>query len=100
MMGVLVGKSDPQGTSRRRAQDRGKAGAGKSTLNRLELTPAEADGQARYKKIVYREEAMDQLLTDLLLESFAHPPAEVVLDLDATDEPIHGHQEGRFFHGS
>jgi hypothetical protein len=99
MMGVLVGKTDPQGKDRRRAQDRGKAGAGKSTLNRLELTPAEANSQARYKKIVCQPEAMDRLLVDLFLESWEHPPSEIVLDLDATDDPIHGNQEGRFFHG-
>jgi hypothetical protein len=99
LMGVLVGKVEPKGTDRRRAQDQGKAGAGKSTLNRLELTPAEANAQARYKKIVYHAEAMDGLLTELFLESYDQPPARIVLDLDATDDPVHGNQEGRFFHG-
>jgi Transposase DDE domain group 1 len=99
LMAVLGDRADPKGGDRRREQDRGKAGAGKSTLNRLELTPANADAQARYKKIVYSPEAMDQLLVELFLESFAEPPAELVLDLDATDDPIHGMQEGRFFHG-
>ena len=99
LMGVLVGKAEPKGTDRRREQDRGKAGAGKSTLNRLELTPADADAQARYKKIVYSPEAMDRLLVDLFLESHNQAPQRVVLDLDATDDPIHGNQQGRFFHG-
>ena len=99
LMGVLVGKAEPKGTDRRRAADQGKACAGKSTLNRMELTPADADSQARYKKIVYRQEALDELLVELFLESFEHPPSRLVLDLDATDDPIHGHQEGRFFHG-
>ena len=99
LLGVLVGKAEPKGTNRRREQDQGKAGAGKSTLNRLELTPAEADAQARYKKIVYDGAAMDRLLVDLFLEGHPQPPARIVLDLDATDDPIHGNQEGRFYHG-
>jgi hypothetical protein len=99
LMGVLIGKAEPKGTDRRRAQDQGKAGAGKSTLNRLELTPAQADAKSRYKKIVYEAEAMDRLLVDLLLESQDEPPQRIVLDLDATDDPVHGNQQGRFFHG-
>jgi hypothetical protein len=99
LMGVLIGKAEPKGTDRRRPQDQGKAGAGKSTLNRLELTPEKADATARYKKIVYRREAADRLLVDVFLESFAPPPSQIVLDLDATDDPVHGNQEGRFFHG-
>jgi hypothetical protein len=99
LLAVLVGKAEPKGTDRRRARDQGKAGAGKSTLNRLELTPADADAQARYKKITYCAEALDQLLVDLFLEAHEEPPAQIVLDLDATDDPLHGDQEGRFFHG-
>jgi len=99
LMAVLGDRADPKGTDRRREQDRGKAGAGKSTLNRLELTPANADSQARYKKIVYSSEAMDGLLVDIFLESYAEPPTQIVLDVDATDDPIHGMQEGSFFHG-
>ena len=69
--------------------------AGKSTLNRLELT-----GQSpRYHKIGYSPEAIDQLLTDLYIESHAAAPQRVVLDLDATDIPLYGHQPERFFHG-
>jgi hypothetical protein len=96
---VLVGKAEPKGTDRRRQQDQGKAGAGKSTLNRLELTPEDANAKARYKKIVYHAEAMDRLLTELFLESYEQVPSRIVLDLDATDDPVHGNQEGRFFHG-
>jgi len=99
LMAVLVGKAEPKGTDRRRAQDQGKAGAGKSTLNRLELTPADADAKARYKKIVYDAQSMDRLLVELFLEAREQPPARIVLDLDATDDPVHGNQEGRFFHG-
>jgi hypothetical protein len=69
--------------------------AGKSTLNRLELTGR----SARYHKISYSAEAVDRLLVDLFLESHTTPPAEIVLDLDATDIPLYGHQPERFFHG-
>ena len=84
---------------RRREADRGKALAGKSTLNRLELTSEKADAGSRYKKIVADWEAMDKLLVELFLESYGVPPREIVIDVDATDDPLHGHQEGRFFHG-
>lgn len=73
--------------------------AGKSTLNRLELSPSDADASARYKKIVMNEEKIDELLVDLFLEAHAEAPERIVLDLDATDDPVHGSQEGRFFHG-
>jgi hypothetical protein len=99
LMGVLIGKAEPKGADRRRKQDQGKAGAGKSTLNRLELTPADASAEARYKKIVYSSAAIDGLLVDLFVEAHEQPPERIVLDLDATDDPIHGNQEGRFFHG-
>lgn len=73
--------------------------AGKSTLNRLELTPAGSPHTERYHKIGYSAEALDQLLVDVFLEAHQKPPREIVLDLDATDTPLHGEQEGRFFHG-
>jgi hypothetical protein len=69
--------------------------AGKSTLNRLELTGR----SLRYHKISYSAESMDRLLTDVYLESHAAPLAQIVLDLDATDIPLYGHQAERFFHG-
>jgi len=69
--------------------------AGKSTLNRLELVGR----SERYHKIGYSAESLDRLLGDLFLESHATPPAEIVLDLDATDIPLYGHQPERFFHG-
>src|SRR5262252_4718940 len=72
--------------------------AGKSTLNRMELTPASSRGD-RYHKITYSGEALDRLLVDVFLEAHPQPPAQIVLDLDATDTPLHGEQEGRFFHG-
>jgi hypothetical protein len=69
--------------------------AGKSTLNRLEL----AGKTARYHKISYSAEALDRLLADLFIESHATPPSEIVLDLDATDIPLYGHQPERFYDG-
>jgi len=100
LLAVLVGKEDPEGESRIRQQDRGKAMAGKSTLNRLELTPAEPTGaELRYKKIIMKPEAIDRLLVEVFLQSHAEPPEEIVLDVDATDDPLYGKQEGRFFHG-
>jgi hypothetical protein len=69
--------------------------AGKSTLNRLEL----CGRSERYHKIGYAPEAIDRLLVDLFLEAHAEAPKRIVLDLDATDIPVHGHQPERFFHG-
>jgi hypothetical protein len=69
--------------------------AGKSTLNRLELVGR----TGRYHKIGYSADAIDRLLTDLYIESHATAPGLIVLDLDATDIPLHGHQPERFFHG-
>ena len=99
LLAVMVGKTDPRGEQRREAQDRGKALAGKSTLNRLELTRADAGARDRYKKIVMQPEAIDQLMVDHFLDAHEKAPLQIILDLDATDDPIHGHQEGRFFHG-
>ena len=69
--------------------------AGKSTLNRLELVGR----SGRYHKIGYSAESLDRLLGDLFLESHSSAPTEIVLDLDATDIPLYGHQPERFFHG-
>jgi hypothetical protein len=99
LLAILAEKADPTGESRVRERDRGKALAGKSTLNRLELTKAEVAAQERYKKIMLDQGAVDRLLVEIFLEAHAEPPAEIILDLDATDDPVHGHQEGRFFHG-
>jgi hypothetical protein len=99
LLAILAEKADPTGESRVRARDRGRALAGKSTLNRLELTKATVEAKERYKKIVLHQAAVDRLLVEVFLEAHAPPPAEIILDLDATDDPVHGHQEGRFFHG-
>jgi hypothetical protein len=70
--------------------------AGKSTLNRLELSRPEP---SRYHKISYDQSKIEGLFVDLFLDAHAAPPSQIILDLDATDDPLHGHQEGRFFHG-
>jgi hypothetical protein len=71
--------------------------AGKSTLNRLEHAPLRPDD--RYHKIGHDPSAIEGLFVDLFLEAYSTPPGQLILDLDATDDPLHGHQEGRFFHG-
>jgi Transposase DDE domain group 1 len=99
LLAVTVGKEDPTGEHRSRPRDKGKALAGKSTLNRLELTPARANADSRYKKITVDRPAVQNLFVDLFVQSKSTPPSRIELDLDATDDPLHGHQAGRFFHG-
>ena len=70
--------------------------AGKSTLNRLEHAPSEP---SRYHKIGHDPAAIEDLFVALFLGADKTPPERIILDLDATDDPLHGHQEGRFFHG-
>jgi Transposase DDE domain group 1 len=70
--------------------------AGKSTLNRLELSKLEP---TRYCKISHNPVAIKRLMVDVFLEAHEQAPSEIILDLDATDDPVHGEQEGRFFHG-
>jgi len=89
LLAVLVEKSDPSQETL----------AGKSTLNRLELTRETASRRERYKKIVLDHGAVDRLLVQVFLEAHREAPQEIILDLDATDDPLHGKQEGRFFHG-
>jgi len=99
LLATLVGRHDPTGKDRRRERDQGCPLAGKSTLNRLELTPEEANPESRYQKIVYQGEAIQNLFVDFFLEAHQAAPEQIVVDLDATDDPLHGNQEGRFFHG-
>src|SRR5437879_5579391 len=89
LMAVLAGKLTPR---------RGDCApvAGKSTLNRLELSQNEP---SRYHRIAYDAAAIEALPVTLFLEAHERPPEQIILDLDATDDPLHGHQEGRFFHG-
>jgi len=107
MLAAALGKNDVKGERRRRAQDRGKALAGKSTLNRLELTAPDYDGdplqknshKPETKKIVVDPESIDALLVDLFLEAQSQAPDQIILDLDATDDRLYGRQEDRFYHG-
>ena len=71
--------------------------AGKSTLNRLELAPS--DGPDRTHKIDHDPEDLQALLVELFSQAHPQPPDEIILDLDATDDPLHGEQQDRFFHG-
>ena len=89
LLAVLVEQEDPDK----------EALAGKSTLNRLELTKETASRKERYKKIVLDHGAVDRLLVEVFLQAHQEAPKEIILDLDATDDPLHGKQEGRFFHG-
>ena len=70
--------------------------AGKSTLNRLELS---SDTPTRYHKIIHDPSSIEALFVRLFIEAHPRAPAQIILDLDATDDPLHGDQEGRFFHG-
>lgn len=99
LLAVLTDKPDPTGSKRRLARDKGKALAGKSTLNRMELTPSDAGSGSRYKKIVIDFDKADNLLVEVFLEAYEEAPESIVLDLDATDDPLYGDQEGKFFHG-
>lgn len=96
LLAVLCGKEDPTGQDRRCPQDRGKALAGKSTLNRLEHGQ---DADDRYKKIICDEDAVAALFVQKFISRQRQVPTRLVLDMDATDDPLHGEQEGRFFHG-
>jgi DDE family transposase len=96
LLATVVGKADPTGNDRRQEQDRGKPLAGKSTLNRLEWGAVKQD---RYRKIAVDSEAVDRFFVDVFLSAHLTAPAQIILDLDATDDPLHGEQEGRFFHG-
>lgn len=99
LLATLVGKRDVTGQERLDLRDRGKPLAGKSTLNRLELTPTNATTQSRYKKIVARHQQIATWFVEAFLRLHPTPLSEIVLDLDTTDDTIHGHQAGRFFHG-
>ncbi len=99
LLATVVGKSDPLGEERRRAMDRGHALAGKSTLNRMELRSDQPEMDGRYKKIAVSEEAVDEFFINVFVQAQKEAPRELILDLDATDDPLHGRQEGRFFHG-
>jgi hypothetical protein len=85
VFGILAGREDMDAPL-----------AGKSTLNRMEMGAGTKD---RYKKITFWKDAIDELLVKVFIESHPTAPAEIILDVDSTDLPLHGKQEGRFFHG-
>ena len=89
LLGVLLGKLEAKRSDCAPI-------AGKSTLNRLELSRPEP---TKYHKISHDAAAIERLLVDLFMEAHRRAPRQIVLDLDATDDPLHGQQEGRFFHG-
>ncbi len=89
LLAALAGKTEPKETPL----------AAPATIHRLELSHPGLAERDRYCRIGLEPEAVDTLLIDLFLEAHDEPPAEVILDLDATDDPIHGKQQGRFFHG-
>ena len=99
LLATLVGKTDPTGSDRVRGRDRGFPLAGKSTLNRLELAPFGIEPAHRYHKIVCQPESVDRFFVNRFLDAYPKAPKRIVLDFDATDDPLHGSQEGRFFHG-
>ena len=80
LLAACVGKSDPTGESRRRARDRGRALAGKSTLNRLEWGLVERAGEDRYHRVAVDTEAVDRFFVEVFLDSHDGPPEEIVLD--------------------
>jgi hypothetical protein len=88
LLATLVGKADPSGQDRVRPRDQGKALAGKSTWNRLELTPVGANRDSRYKKITAHSRQIEDLFVELFLQAYERPSAQIVLDLDATDNPL------------
>src|SRR6056297_1000435 len=94
LLALMVGREDITGQDRPEERERGKPLAGKSTLNRLQLTPPGASEQSRYKKIVADMGAIHETLIDLFirLRSLQGTPETLIIDFDATDDPVHGDQ--------
>jgi hypothetical protein len=101
LIAALCGRVDVEGSDREREEDIGKALAGKSTLHRLETAGTEVDPENRYKKIIYDQSRCERFFVDHFLKHYnaGCQPGQIILDLDATDDVLHGKQEGRFFHG-
>ena len=94
---LIAGKADVLGEDRLSAGDKGKALAAHSTLNRLEL--GALGGDTRYKKIIAKPEEIEALLIEEGVKAIPRKSREIILDFDATDDPLHGNQQGAFFHG-
>jgi len=99
LLATLCGKRDPSGEFRRHPRHRGLPLASASTLGRIERTPAQADANSRYAKVVCDFDGLRDVLVDVFIESHAQAPTYLVLDLDPSDIPLHGSQEQRFYHG-
>ena len=94
---LIAGKADVLGEDRLCEGDKGKALAAHSTLNRLEL--GALGGDTRYKKIIAKPQEIEALLIEEGVKAIPRKSREIILDFDATDDPLHGNQEGAFFHG-
>lgn len=99
LLATVVGKKDPTGQDRFQEEDRGQPLASKSTLHRLEWGVAVDAEVDRYRRIALDSDAADRFFVEAFLDAHEEPPEQILLDLDATDDPVHGRQEGRFFHG-
>lgn len=101
LFALCAGQEDLHGAHRRRSSDNGKAIASSSTLNRLELAVPPLGGDEpqtdRYHRIIFDPRAAEDLFIDVFAQAHRRPPKRIVLDLDATDDAVHGQQEGRFF---
>ena len=98
-LAIAVGCADIAGDGRVRQRDRGHALASSKTLNRLELSEEETAATDRHKRIAANHDQIDGLLVDLFMDSYEEAPERIILDLDTTDDVLHGNQEGRFYHG-
>jgi hypothetical protein len=99
LLASVCGKEDPEGDRRKQRRDWGKALAGKSTLQRLETAGEEESVSGRYHKIFYDAKAIERYFVEVFLKTYGEAPRQITIDVDATDDPLHGEQEGRFFHG-
>jgi len=97
LLSMISGRADVVGAQRKRLEDKGKAMAGSSTLNRLELGSLGGDG--RYRKILSDPQKIEQTLIEQGVKMIPRKSRQIVLDFDATDDPLHGSQEGAYFHG-
>lgn len=100
LFATMCGKKDPTGNDREQERDKGIPLAGKSTIHRIEYATIDEGVATRYKKILYNEEAIDDFFINKFIQQYGKKvPKQLILDIDATDDPVHGHQQGRFFHG-
>ena len=96
---LALGCEDIEGEERVRDRDKGHALASSKTLNRLELSVEETAAKDRYKRMAANMKKLHKLLTEFFLESYEEPPERIILDLDTTDDVLHGNQEGRSYNG-